>query len=255
MANYTENYKLEKPLQEETYNVDVFNGNMDVIDNLIAAISLRMHPVGDVYFTVDGANPSEKFGGTWERLPEDVVIRTVGADESVGNVDGSYTHTLTQAELPKITPAGTIANAGAHTHTGTIASDGAHTHTGVAASAGSHTHTGTAASAGAHAHGIRLHDNQEQTGVDTSGAKQDRTYVGSTSTDSAGAHTHSLSINSAGAHTHTVSVASNGAHVHTITIANAAAHTHTFTGTQFGGGQAMNIKPKSIAVYAWKRVA
>lgn len=32
MANYTENYNLEKPLQEEYYNVDVFNGNADILD-------------------------------------------------------------------------------------------------------------------------------------------------------------------------------------------------------------------------------
>lgn len=35
MANYTNNYNLEKPLQPEFYNVDVFNGNADKIDNAI----------------------------------------------------------------------------------------------------------------------------------------------------------------------------------------------------------------------------
>lgn len=32
MPNYTTNYNLEKPLHEEFYNVDVFNGNADIID-------------------------------------------------------------------------------------------------------------------------------------------------------------------------------------------------------------------------------
>lgn len=32
MPNYTENYKLKKPLQEEFYNIDDHNGNMDIID-------------------------------------------------------------------------------------------------------------------------------------------------------------------------------------------------------------------------------
>lgn len=32
MPNYTENYNLKKPLQEEFYNIDDHNGNMDIID-------------------------------------------------------------------------------------------------------------------------------------------------------------------------------------------------------------------------------
>ena len=32
MPNYTKNYNLEKPLQEEFYNVDIFNANADIID-------------------------------------------------------------------------------------------------------------------------------------------------------------------------------------------------------------------------------
>lgn len=38
MANYTENYQLEKPLPEEFYDVGVQNGNWDKIDAAIAAI-------------------------------------------------------------------------------------------------------------------------------------------------------------------------------------------------------------------------
>lgn len=38
MANYTENYQLEKPLPEEFYDVGVQNGNWDKIDTAIAAI-------------------------------------------------------------------------------------------------------------------------------------------------------------------------------------------------------------------------
>ena len=32
MPNYTTNYNLKKPLQEEFYNIDDHNGNMDIID-------------------------------------------------------------------------------------------------------------------------------------------------------------------------------------------------------------------------------
>lgn len=36
MPNYTTNYNLKKPLQEEFYNVDDFNGNADIVDTELA---------------------------------------------------------------------------------------------------------------------------------------------------------------------------------------------------------------------------
>ena len=38
MPNYTDNLRLEKPLQSENYNIDVFNGNADKIDTAIQEI-------------------------------------------------------------------------------------------------------------------------------------------------------------------------------------------------------------------------
>ena len=38
MPNYTDNLNLEKPLQSENYNVDIFNSNADKIDNAIQEI-------------------------------------------------------------------------------------------------------------------------------------------------------------------------------------------------------------------------
>lgn len=35
MATYTSNYNLEKPAQTDLYNVDVFNGNMDIVDAVL----------------------------------------------------------------------------------------------------------------------------------------------------------------------------------------------------------------------------
>ena len=32
MPNYTDNLRLEKPLQSENYNIDIFNANADKID-------------------------------------------------------------------------------------------------------------------------------------------------------------------------------------------------------------------------------
>ena len=46
MPNYTSSLKLEKPLQNENYNVDVFNGNADILDNAIKAVNVRIDNIG-----------------------------------------------------------------------------------------------------------------------------------------------------------------------------------------------------------------
>ena len=38
MPNYTNNLKLEKPLQSENYNIDIFNSNADKIDTAIQEV-------------------------------------------------------------------------------------------------------------------------------------------------------------------------------------------------------------------------
>ena len=38
MPNYTNNLKLEKPLQNENYNIDIFNSNADKIDTAIQEV-------------------------------------------------------------------------------------------------------------------------------------------------------------------------------------------------------------------------
>lgn len=39
MPNFTENYNLKKPLQEEFYNIEDHNGNMDIIDTILKELS------------------------------------------------------------------------------------------------------------------------------------------------------------------------------------------------------------------------
>ena len=43
MPNYTNNLNLEKPLQSENYNIDIFNSNADKIDAAIQEISQFAH--------------------------------------------------------------------------------------------------------------------------------------------------------------------------------------------------------------------
>lgn len=43
MATYTDNLHLEKPAQSDLYNIDVFNGNADIIDSAMAARALAQN--------------------------------------------------------------------------------------------------------------------------------------------------------------------------------------------------------------------
>ena len=71
MPNYTDNLRLEKPLQSENYNIDVFNGNADKIDNAIQEVKGKVDglelkaervTIADVddYFTSDNVEGALK---------------------------------------------------------------------------------------------------------------------------------------------------------------------------------------------------
>lgn len=71
MPNYTNNLKLEKPLQSENYNIDVFNGNADKIDTAIQEVKGKVDglelkaervTIADVdnYFTSDNVEGALK---------------------------------------------------------------------------------------------------------------------------------------------------------------------------------------------------
>lgn len=61
MPNYTKNYNLKKPLQEEFYNIDDHNGNMDILDEALKILSEKSGVVispdepetGDVWIDTD----------------------------------------------------------------------------------------------------------------------------------------------------------------------------------------------------------
>ena len=51
MPNYTSNLKLEKPLQSENYNIDIFNSNADKIDTVIQSLNNKY---SELYLEVNG---------------------------------------------------------------------------------------------------------------------------------------------------------------------------------------------------------
>jgi hypothetical protein len=66
MPNYTPNYNLKKPLQDEFYNIDDHNGNMDIIDETLKILSEASGVVispdepetGDVWIDTDDETSS-----------------------------------------------------------------------------------------------------------------------------------------------------------------------------------------------------
>lgn len=62
-----------------------------------------LYPVGSIYISVNSKNPSEIFGGTWERIKGKMLL---GVDEddqdfsTSGKTGGEKTHILTLNEMP-----------------------------------------------------------------------------------------------------------------------------------------------------------
>lgn len=76
-----------------------FYQNVTLPEEVIKAIVLAAHPVGSLYWSEDSTDPSEIFGGTWERI-KDVFILAAGDTYAAGTTGGEATHTLTVDEIP-----------------------------------------------------------------------------------------------------------------------------------------------------------
>lgn len=64
MPNYTNNLRLEKPLQSENYNIDVFNSNADKIDTAIQEVKGQVSGLELTAERVSIADPTNKFEAT-----------------------------------------------------------------------------------------------------------------------------------------------------------------------------------------------
>lgn len=60
---------------------------------------LSMYPVGSIYRSVLPTDPSELFGGTWQRI-KDVFLMAAGDKYAAGSTGGEAQHTLTVEEMP-----------------------------------------------------------------------------------------------------------------------------------------------------------
>ena len=64
MPNYTDNLRLEKPLQSENYNIDIFNSNADKIDTAIQEVKGKVDGLELTAERVSIADPTNKFEAT-----------------------------------------------------------------------------------------------------------------------------------------------------------------------------------------------
>lgn len=64
MPNYTNNLKLEKPLQSENYNIDIFNSNADKIDIAIQEVKGKVDGLELTAQRVSIADPTNAFEAT-----------------------------------------------------------------------------------------------------------------------------------------------------------------------------------------------
>ena len=97
--------------------------NMNKIKNQLKALTDAIYPVGSIYMSMSSTNPSNLFGGTWERIGVGRTLVSAGGgtdavvDENtytgrgtnsttttafpVGETGGELSHALTVTELPK----------------------------------------------------------------------------------------------------------------------------------------------------------
>ena len=77
-----------------------FNQNVSITPKDI----YNLYPIGSIYMSVVNINPSEYFGGTWERFGEGRTIVSVDSSQSDFNtsmkIGGEKAHVLTINEMP-----------------------------------------------------------------------------------------------------------------------------------------------------------
>lgn len=199
----------------------------------VADLMLALHPVGSLWLSVDGTNPTTLFGGSWQRFGQGRAL--VGVDEADADfmapeaVFGSKRVTLTAAESGLRNHAHAVSDPG-HTHT-----QDPHTHIQNA-----HTHTQNA-----HSHAIEINIQHSDgtvvsgesltSGLQAGGRRRYRDNTATTTATNQSTTASNQNTTAVNQNAHT------GVTVNNVPDADATdAH--------------LNVQP-SIAVYIWKRTA
>lgn len=84
------------------------NGTLKINNKNIIDI---IYPVDSIYISLNGANPSTLFGGTWVQI-KDTFLLAAGSTYKAGSTGGEATHALTMGEMPEHTHPMYAANGG-----------------------------------------------------------------------------------------------------------------------------------------------
>jgi len=80
------------------------NKTLDSSNNVVEILK-KVYPVGAIYISTVGTNPSTLFGfGTWEEYGSGRVLVGKSSDtefDTIGKTGGAKTHTLTKAQMPE----------------------------------------------------------------------------------------------------------------------------------------------------------
>lgn len=219
-------------------------GNVDNTSD--AAKLLAAWPVGSIYISVNSTNPGTFFGGTWIAFATGRTIVGIDAGQTefdtVEEIGGSKTHTLSDAEIPSHNHS--VTDPG-HNHT-----QNAHNH---AVTDPGHNHTQNA-----HNHGLTDPGHTHVQGVNSATTGAISGYTPDTSTNTRVNSGYSTSSSTTGA-TVDNATATNQSNTTGLTVNNATPTNNSNTtgislGNTGGGGSHNNLQPY-IVVYMFKRTA
>ena len=213
---------------------DQINDLKDSINNLSTEVDNinnidKLYPIGSIYVTVSASNPSELFGGTWERYAQGRQVVGYGSNGTT-----SYSYNATGGSISKTL---SITNIPAHTHTYTSSGTVTSTFEGTAVNtntAGEHTHTVNFGRASEEAKGYGYGKTDEVVGD----AFIDRVAIF--------------------VETPVATFYTSGVHAHTLTPEGTieSKFTGTLTTTSsVGNSQSFSVQNPYITVYMWKRTA
>lgn len=97
----TEKLGLKKPEPSDTFDIQDFNDNADILDRLWEIV----YPVGAIYMSANAVSPQDLFGGTWVQI-ENRFLLSAGSSYTAGATGGEAAHKLVANEIPKMS--GTI---------------------------------------------------------------------------------------------------------------------------------------------------
>ena len=76
------------------------DNRLSVLEGVSSQLFNMVYPVGAIYMSVNSTNPSDLFGGSWERI-EDRFLLASGTTYNNGSTGGAATVALTKSQMPR----------------------------------------------------------------------------------------------------------------------------------------------------------